>query len=164
MSLEWLPELIEPEDGESIHGEYLDRVFAIYERDLVYSRPSSENYRFGIKIYPDQFGWPATFWHLISEGEPESQRILKIQRSKYIAWVRPLIDEFLDQFPNFNTGQINWWQNSRKGKTRLLVSTINFEYLVVLELRKNLVLFCTAYPTTKRTAEKLQREFEEFWR
>jgi hypothetical protein len=163
MSLEWLPELIEPEDGESIHGEYLDRVFAIYERDFVLSKPFGFSTRFATKRDPSQNGWPATFWHLISEGENEHLREVQIERCRYISWIRRMVDEFFTNYPERNSLNINWWRNQRRGASRILIATKDFSFLVVLEERRDYVLLWTAYPTRPHTSKKLTREHQNFW-
>lgn len=163
MNHSWLPKPIYPQIDESIHTEYLSRIYDFYARDFIFSKPNSPNFKYSIKVYPDQFGWPATFWHLISEGEPEANRQIRIERASKIVWIRPIIDLFFSIYPSGNFENILWWENIRNKKTRVLVSTLSFDYLVVLEKRKQKFLFCTAYPTRPRTAKRLEIEFNNFW-
>lgn len=159
----WLPDPINPEIDETIHTEYLLRIYEFYERDFLLSKPNSKDYKYSIKVYPDQFGWPATFWHLISEGEPEANRQIRIERASKIVWIRPIINQFFSIYPSGNFENIYWWKNFRNKKIRVLLSTLSFDYLVVLEERKNKFLFCTAYPTRPRTAKRLESEFKNYW-
>lgn len=159
----WLPELIYPEIPGQIDDEYLDRLYAVFERDFILSKLEWEGPRFASKRFPEQFGWPATFWHLITEGPVESQRTYSVERAASITWLRPVIAEFVSVYPDIPSRKIRWWKNKRGTKERLLIATWDFEYLVVLSIRHDHLLLWTAYPTRRHTAIKLKREHDDYW-
>lgn len=160
----WLPELIYPEVPGQIDDEYLDRLYAVFERDFILSKPEWAGPRFAVTMRPNHVGWPSTFWHIISEGPIEHKRKLKSARCAALVWIRPILEEFVATHPAQESLRIKWWRNKRGSQNRLLVATADFRYLVVLSERREYLLLWTAYPTRAHTAHKLKQEFYEYWR
>jgi hypothetical protein len=101
-------------------------------------------------------GKEATFWHLISEGKVEGERLPDMRRCERIRWPRPIIE-------HADEPVIKIWENKRKRETRICIWFEDVEYLVVLASRKGYVLLWTAYPVTwAHTKRKLQKEYEAF--
>lgn len=161
-SRDWLPALIEPVNPAVLDEEFLQRVFQRYRGDFIDQLPTWGEGRFALKRYPERGGWPATFWHLVTEGPDEESRQIDLARCQRIAWPRVLIDEYTKGSPP-STARITHWRNLRGGRRRLLISTLNFDYVVVLEVRREYVLLWTAYPTQRHTASKLKREHDLYW-
>jgi hypothetical protein len=108
-----------------------------------------------MKRHPLYQGKEATFWHIISEGEDEANRLPNFRRCERIKWPRCLIDAVA-------TNRVRCWKQVRKGDHRVAIATSDFGYLVILAERSDYVLLWTAYPVErKHEREKLRRQFEQ---
>jgi hypothetical protein len=149
---DWLPPLVEM--GSRDWDNYLALVYSYFRTDFVESSPDFQGTRLGLKRYPVIDGKEATFWHLISEGKAEADRLPDIRRCEHIRWPRPIIE-------NYDDSRLRVWENDRGGEARVCLWLVEEDYLVVLAKRKGYVLLWTAYLVTrKHTKEKLLKEFE----
>jgi hypothetical protein len=73
----------------------------------------------------------ATFWHFISEGQTEEERVSDLRRCERVRWPKPVIENSTDS-------KIKYWKNTRKGEPRICL-WLECEDYVVLE-RKRLIL------------------------
>ena len=104
---------------------------------------------------PDEKGKEATFWHLISEGKSEKDRLPDLRRCERIRWPRPIIE-------HYDQPAITFWVNERRGEKRICL-WFEEEYLVVLAKRHGYVILWTAYLVTKtHTKIKLKKEHEAY--
>lgn len=154
-----LPSLIRLEDLQGNWQTYLESIYSIFRNDLI-THPPKLNKPFRIRRRPVTNNKENAFWHLISEGSVEEDRIPNLRRCERIAWIKPMINaRDSEQFP--------LWKNTRstkKGKDRrLLIATPSFDYVVILSVRKDYYLLCTAYPVEQRhRQEKLKKEFCDY--
>lgn len=153
-----LPPLVLLEDFGNNWEAYFEAIYLYFCRDFVTSKPNFENKRFALKRYPLQKGKEATFWHLISEGEVEVERLPDLRRCERIRWPRPMIEAI-------KTGKVKWWRNVRKAETRILIALEDFSYLVVLADRGEYVMLWTAYCVEyDHRRRKLQDEYKNYWK
>jgi hypothetical protein len=158
VSYPWLPALVMLEKYGGDWQKYLDALYAYFKADFIDSRPTYDGKRMGLKRYPLSQGKEATFWHLISEGESEVDRVPDMRRCERIRWPRPVIEHSGEK-------AVKVWKNVRNGETRICLWLESEEYLVVLAERKEHVLPWTAYMVARdHQKQKLQREFEEYWK
>jgi len=154
----WLPPLVLFESYEGDWYRYLDALYDFFRRDFIDHKPVFDARRVGLKRHPLSQGKEATFWHLISEGSSEEERIPDMRRCERIRWPRPIMENSYD-------GMIKVWKNMRGREARICLWLEAEEYLLVLADRVDYVLPWTAYvvdrPHTKR---KLQKEFDEYWK
>lgn len=164
MSDEWLPELIYLEDAGGEWNTYLDLLYHAFVADFVRSKPRWPGKRVALKRYPEYQGKGATFWHMISEGGIEDERIPDLRRCERIRWPKPIMEVFPDQKPA-QGDRIVWWRNQRGREQRIVLALADFSYVVIVSEREDFVLPWTAY-TVEQThrRDKLQREFEDYWR
>lgn len=109
-----------------------------------------------LKRYPLLNGKEATFWHLISEGCAEKEKLPEMRRCERIGWPRPIIEYSNDE-------SIKIWENTRRNETRVCLCYGDWEYLVVLAKRNNYILPWTAYPITRgHTRMKLINEYRDY--
>ena len=153
---EWLPEIIKLEDFNGDWDNYLEALYNVYLHDFKHARPVFRGIQLSVKWHPLIKGKEATFWHIISEGEIEDERIPDIRRCERIPWPKPIIE-------NSNENNIKVWQNKRKGdKIRICIYFEEIEYLVVIAKRKTKLIFWTSYPVIRRhTKSKLLKEYNE---
>lgn len=150
----WLPELIRLQDHGNSWESYVEELYRYFRRDFVASHPVFEGKRLGLKARPLYQDKEATFWHFITEGEIEHERLPDLRRCERIRWPRPLIEAC-------GTPRVKSWKNKRGTETRTVIALNDFSYVVVLAERRNYVLPWTAY-CVERThrREKLRKEYE----
>lgn len=152
-----LPPLVLLEDfGNNWHA-YLNAIYAIFRQDFITSKPSFDKKRFAMKRHPLIEGKEATFWHIISEGEVEDERLPDLRRCERIRWPRPMIEAI-------NTGNVKVWKNIRRKEERIVIALEDFSYVVVLADRSDYILLWTAYCVEKEhTRQKLEKEYIAYW-
>jgi hypothetical protein len=164
MSDEWLPDLICLEDAGGDWTAYLEMLYAAFLVDFVRSKPQWPGKRVALKRYPEYQGKGATFWHMISEGETEDERIPDMRRCERIRWPRPLMETFPNRKPTA-TDRIRWWRSKRGREERVVLALPDFSYVVVVAERADFVMPWTAYTVEQpHRRQKLRRESEEYWR
>lgn len=149
----WLPQLILLKEHDSNWSRYLKAVYEVFLQDMVYNVPvfNGQPVRVGSQLID---GKERTFWHLVSEGDVESNRTPDMRRCERIAWVRAVIDNEDDQ------AVLNW-PNERHRKRRHLLWLRRADFLVILEKRFGCWRLWTAYPTDRvHTQKKLVQEYE----
>jgi len=155
-SLGWLPPLILFKKYQGDWNVYVEALYQYFKTDFVDSKPSYEGRKLNLKRHPIEQGKEATFWHMISEGEREEDRLPDFRRCERICWPKPVIEHSPD-------AMIKVWKNRRRGETRICLWLESEDYLVILADRKEYILPWTAYlvdqPHRKR---KLQREYEQY--
>jgi hypothetical protein len=153
---DWLPALVRLTDYKGDWSRYLAALYTFFKRDFVDSQPVFEGTALALKRHPTSQGKEATFWHLISEGKKEEDRLPDLRRCERIRWPRPIIEHSCD-------GQIKVWENERRGETRICLWLECCEYLVVLAKRRGYILLWTAYLVTyPHQKRKLQKEYEAY--
>lgn len=153
---EWLPVLVLFSDYGGDWEEYVEAIYIFFRQDFCDSSPSYPGKRFAIRRLPVEKGKEAAFWHLISEGTCESDRIVDFRRCERIRWPRPIIEALSKD------GLVKCWKSRRAGHKRILVGLLDFSYIVVLEDHGKYVLLITGYCVEKYHRQlKLKREFEK---
>lgn len=163
MSDEWLPDLICLEDAGGDWTAYLELLYDAFLADFVRSKPRWPGRRVVLKRYPEYQGKGATFWHLISEGEAEEQRLPDMRRCERIRWPRPMMEAFPNRRPA-GADRIVWWKSQRGREERFVLALGDFSYVVVVAERSDCVLPWTAYLVVQEhRRRKLERECENYW-
>ena len=153
---DFLPTLVLFEDYGNDWHSYLEAIYRFFCQEFVSSKPNFEGKRFALKRHPILDGKEATFWHLISEGEVEGERLPDLRRCERIRWPRPMIEAI-------KSSHVRCWRNKRKEEERIVIALGDFSYVVVLADRGDYVLLWTAYCVEmKHRRQKLRREFEAF--
>ncbi len=154
-SSDWLPPLVLMADFAGDWSRYLEAVYDFFRRDFVYSKPVYEGMRVGMKRHPIFDGKEATFWHLISEGRVEEDRLPDIRRCERIRWPRPIVE-------GIDAGRVRCWKNRRRNEYRVVIALEDFSYVVILALRKTYVILWTAYCVEHvQRREALRREYDQ---
>jgi hypothetical protein len=136
---DWLPPLMEFNDFGGSWDVYLAAMYAVFRKDFVTTSPRFRGRTLGLKRHPVIKGKEATFWHLISEGEVEEDRIPDFRRCERIRWPRPLIEHEADS-------EILVWTEPRgSNDNRIHIYLTDKRYLVVLADRGSYILPWTAY-------------------
>jgi len=155
--LDWLPNLVLFEAHEGDWAKYIEAIYTVFRKDFVLSRPKFQGRPLNLKRHPISEGREATFWHFISEGATEADRIPDLRRCERIAWPRPIIEAV-------EAGQrVRCWPNIRSREQRFVLAVEDFSYVVVLADRGNFLLPWTAYCVEREhQRRKLEKEYLEW--
>lgn len=158
MNVAWLPELVLFETYGGDWEQYLDALYTFFGNDFVQSQPLFRGQRLGLKRHPLSQGKEATFWHLISEGKDEEERLVDLRRCERIRWPRPTIE-------HAGEPTIKIWETERRREKRICLWLEAEEYLVVLALRNGYLLPWTAFMVSQpHEIRKRQKEYEAYMR
>lgn len=152
----WLPQL----EPLSSHGgdwqKYLANLYNIFCADFLESRPVFRGTPLALKRHPVIAGKEATFWHIISEGAVEEERVPSMRRCERIRWPRPSIE-------NCDEENVKIWTEDRGNERRTHVWLESESYLVVLNHRKGYTLLWTAYVVEhSHQCRKLNQRYERY--
>lgn len=151
---DWLPDLVFLEEFGGTWQLFLEAIYKHFERDFVLNKPKFRGKRLGLKRYPEYEGKSATFWHMISEGSVEDERIPDIRRCERIRWPKPVIE-------NEHDLSLKVWAEKRGANKRIHLWFENESYLVVLDDRGDFILPWTAfYIDREHQRRKYNKRFE----
>lgn len=154
----WLPPLVLFEECGGDWNRYVETVYAYFKKDFIDSKPAFRGRRLGLKRHPLSHGKEATFWHMVSEGKDEADRLPDIRRCERIRWPRPIIGHADER-------GIKVWVSVKNKEDRIHIWLEMEDYVVVLADRNGYLLPWTAYLVTQdHTRRKLQKEYEVYLR
>lgn len=157
---DWLPPLVEISDYDGDWKKYLQALYEVFSHDFVDNMPQFEERPVQNKWHPLIDGKEYTFWHCISTGSVEKDRIPDFNKCKRIRWPRPVIEAVVN-------GRVRYWRNERRNKRRgkekrVVIALEDFSYVVILAERgKGYFLLWTQYPVQQ---EHQRRKLEGEWR
>ena len=155
---DWLPPLVLFSDFGGDWNSYLEAIYTFFKQDFIDRKPVFQGRRLGLKRHPMTHGKEATFWHMISEGMDEENRIPDFSRCERIRWPKPIIE-------HDNDPAIKIWRNRRGREKRVCLWFAQENYLVILADRGDYILPWTAYLVEQPHRQlKLLREYEEYLR
>lgn len=150
----WLPALICLPAYDGDWTRYVDAVYEAFRTDFVRRKPSLAGRQCGLCRSQLSEGKEDTFWHVVSEGENEHDRLPNLRRCERIRWPRPIIE-------SAGSNGTHCWSTKRGREKRIVISLGDFSYLVVLVDRKTHVRLLTAFPIEReKRREKLRKECE----
>jgi hypothetical protein len=157
---DWLPDLILLEECKGNWATYINVVYEYFHKDFVENNPSFEKRPVLVRYHPAYEEKGATFWHLVSEGNQESERIPDLRRCERIRWPRPIIEQS-------NPLKIKIWETARPWKgqmqRRINLTLSNFSYIVVIaETKKGFDLVTAFFVKEPHRRDKFKREFESY--
>jgi len=152
----WLPPLVLFADHGGDWPRYLEALYDHFRRDFVNDKPSFQGVKLALKRHPVIDGKEATFWHFISEGYDEAERLPDLRRCERIRWPRPVIEQA-------DGAVVKIWREPRGNEIRIHLWVEAAGYLVVLAERKGYLLPWTAYPVEReRQQDKLRKRWERY--
>ena len=158
--IEWVPSLVLLEDSGGDWEAYLADLYRYFQRDFVRDKPVFNGTRLGLKKHPIIQNKEATFWHFISEGEVEDERLPNFRRCERIRWPRAIIDHA--PLSGESNG-IKVWKSKRKNENRISIWFEAENYFVVLAERKGYLLPWTAYLIEySNQKRKKQKEYDNY--
>lgn len=105
--------------------------------------------------HPGNAARPYTYWHLVTEGSPETARTAPIaERLERIPWLRPLL-------VNHAGGEVRCWWKKQFGRNYFCLWCVAVNYLVVLKDDGARHLLTTAYPLYAVNVTKKIKEWSD---
>lgn len=133
---------------------YCNILYAIFTHDFMETPPAFEGLTVSAIRAPMYEGKSGSFWHLISQGDVEEERLPDLRRCERIRWPRAIIDHADD---------VKVWRNTRKNKIHVCLWLKEENYLVVLGQRNGYFILRTAYLIeNEHQQRKLQKEYEAY--
>lgn len=152
--MDWLPPLITMAEHGGDWDRYLEALYERFTLDFLNGLPKVAGLPMGLKRHPLSQGKEATFWHFISEGKKEEDRIISPRRCERLCWVRPMIDAI-------GSDQVLAWVEDRPERS-IIVTVSDFSFKLVIARRDGYFLPYTAYYLEyDRQREKLRRESQK---
>ncbi|MEJ5125821.1 hypothetical protein WH367_07155 [Comamonas sp. MYb21] len=141
--------------------EYLNNIYEHYLGDIVHNKLHYQGKPINARYNPETDGKGFSFWHVISEGQFEEERLPDLRRCERIRWIRWAIVGAIA-----SDAAVLVYKNHRTTKRGTTVRTIFFveemSYVVILEERKDFFLLVSAYPVDERRAGKLKKEWADY--
>jgi hypothetical protein len=157
--MEWLPEIIPLSEHGGDFPAYLRAVYRVFRRDFVSSQPVFRSRRCFCDSRRDVDGMECGFWHIITDGRVEDERVPNMRRCERIAWPRAIIEASDSSF-------VRVWESDRKRpgegrQSRISLAPADFSYVVVLKPTAKAYILVTAfYVENDYQREKRRREYE----
>jgi hypothetical protein len=123
---------------------YLDRLYEIYLDTVVRPQLTYRGLRVSARRNPETNGKGAGFWHIVSEGKEEDERLPDPRRCERIRWI-----EWVIRLADAGDPLVDTWTNRRKGNVNEVLWCEPHEYAVILSRRNGFFLLSTAYCVTK---------------
>ena len=117
----WIPELL-PFDGD--WNEVVETIYDRYMQDLVWNPVHFCDRKVVVRKHPTSQDKGSGFWHCISDGKIEDDRIPDPDRCKRIGWIRAIIE-------NCDQPEVDHWVTKRGSQTNHILWH-NEEFVVVL--------------------------------
>jgi hypothetical protein len=156
---DWLPSLIRYADFGGDWSKFIEAVYGKFRLDFLddFNRRNLqfEGVALSLRRHPLVRGKEASFWHLVSTGDIEEERLPDFDRCERIAWAKAILD-------NANDSAIKRWENTRSNNTNICLWLEEENYMVVLGKRTGYFLLLTAYCVENYRRNKLNREYEEY--
>lgn len=141
-------------------NEYLDKVYGQYLQDIVESPKTLRGKPVRARYNPATQNKGFSFWHVISEGDTENERVPDIRRCERIAWIGWVLENADAANPRIKNLVTS--RTSRRGTTeRLLLWLEDADYVVILEERDHYFLLVTAYQVSGHRARKLKSDWDK---
>lgn len=163
---EWLPDLILFNEFND-WNEYENYLYEIYLDDFKRNTAYIFNKPIRVRINPTISDKDQTFFHITSNSDhaktnDPNDRVPDFRRCERIAWPREIIDNYLCD-KKCLCNKIKVWREPYKGNTRIHLLFEDAKFLVVLEERKEYILFITSFYIEYRHQIKKQlKKYEKY--
>lgn len=143
---------------------YEDRIYEAFMDSFVRAGIRFQGWPVRAQFRPETRGKGFSFWHVISQApdsnnRDEDDRIPDPRRCERIRWISWSIEQTDAGVEGFS-----WWENQRKGETRVVIWVETFDFAVVLAKRRDFYVLKTAYAGLRsHRIETFKKERERFW-
>ena len=159
MPYEWLPSLVCHEEYGGDWNIYLEVIYGCFREDFIESQPWLVDRRVAVNRATIHDGKELTFWHIISDGPIEEDRLPDFRRCECIRWPRSIIDAYS------TANRVYYWEEKRGSQKWILLALRDFSYVVVFAERKGYIVLWTAYCIERQhKMDKLKKNWEAYWK
>ena len=152
-----LPPLVKLADFGNDWEVYLAALYRIYLDEVVNAGITFRGLPLHVQFRPMTHGKGFGFWHLISEGDIEEERIPDLRRCERIRWVAWVISTFE------SNPEILWWENKRQNNTHIVLWFRKENFVVILAKRKDYYLLRSAYNLKPHRVKAFENEWKQYW-
>ncbi len=135
---------------------YQESLFQIFKTKILEVAITFQGLPVKARLSPPYKNKPFAFWHLISEGEKENERVPDLRRCERVPWICWVIEN-CEKHPD-----VSCWENTRGTETHVVILFEKEKYVVILAKRKGYFLLKSAYIPQKKRFETLLRERADF--
>lgn len=148
-----LPELF-PFTGD--WESYVEDLYRIYCDEIVNANLTFQGRRISCQYRPESNGKHFGFWHVVSDGKVEEERIPDMRRCECIRWIPWIIRNASDK-------KVSCWENQRGTNTHVVLWLEEHDFCVILSKRYDYFLLKTAYTVAGHRKKTFLKERAEFW-
>jgi len=151
MTLAWLPAML---DTDGVWEKTLKRLYVVFKKDFI----THECYFNDLPIIWDKRKldgkYDEGFWHLITKNNQiTNNREFDPPRAKRLPWCKPIFEHEPD-------GEIRIWESRENGRINVYLWLENFDYVVIIQKRRNVAFLITAYFVEGESSRRnLRRKF-----
>lgn len=150
-----LPDLM-PLQGE--WADYADSIYQVYVDKIANANLTFQALAIRCKYVPATNGKHFGFWHVISEGDSEDDRLPDLRRCERITWIAYLIANIEAD------ADITWWENKRGANTHVVIWHEAENFVVILAARNGYYLLKSAYCPESHRAKTFIKERDSYWK
>lgn len=143
------------------HGEwhrYVDELYAVFVQEIVHGGLQFQGLPVKSQYRPPTDGKGFGFWHIVSNGPSEAERLPDLRRCERIRWVAWVIKN-VESEPG-----ISWWENKRGSNFHVVLWLEEEDFAVILAKRNGYFMLRSAYTVDAHRKKSFRREREEFRR
>lgn len=135
---------------------YVESLYSVYVQNIVNGNLTFKGLKISCQYRPATQDKHFGFWHVVSEGETEEDRIPDIRRCERIGWIAYLIAQVECN------DDISWWENKRGGDKHVVIWHESENFVVILAKRKDYYLLKSAYCAQSHRKAKFIIERKKF--
>lgn len=149
----WLPPLAELNDYGGNWAVYEAALYEYFRTDFITHTTRFRTLPVRLKRMPLYENKEASYWHCISTGKDEKERIPDMRRCERIRWPRPCIE---------HERELKVWTEVRNNEERMHLWLESEGYVVVLAIRGTyLLLWTTFFVQHQHERDKFTRRYLE---
>ena len=151
--------MMELPDLLPFHGDwdrYAEELYRIYFDEIVNGRLTFQGLPIKCQFRPETKGKGFAFWHVISDGPTEDERLPDLSRCERIRWISWIIKGA------GHDPRISWWENKRWRSINVVLWLEKNDFAVILAKRSKYYLLKTAYCVKPHRKKIFRKEKEKF--
>lgn len=146
----WLPPRC---NTNGLWDDIVKRLYEIFQNDFVIHSCYYDFYKIIYDTRKIDSIYEEGFWHLISkEDYLLRKRIPDFPRAQKLPWCKPCIENINDQLIQ------KWDYSEANGRIRTYIWLKNFDYVVIIEKRRNAAFLVTAFHVSGESTRKRLNE------
>lgn len=151
------PSTLNLNDFRGVYEDYEEAVFNAFIDSYIDNNVYFDNQRIIFKKAPVIKNKHDAFWHMTSTRDRDDDtRYPDLQRYKTVTWTKHILEVC---YKNKNICN-RVWHKKYKSRNRIIIMCIELSYVIILEKRREYIMFITSYPVTGKRKMTLIKEYE----